>query len=408
MAFVTAGPNEYLVVGEGGKLANRGTAVRTFLWPGAVYVLVPSTRQETTFEMTQESLDGIPLRFKGIVIYRIKDPIAASQQFDFLGSGGPAQINALLTHICLGELRSTVSHMTMQDCIEERKTKLTPAVEGALRQVIGAQGEDPAAPRWGIDLELVQVAQVFIVDNELRKQLEAEVRNEIRLKSDQSNIRSQEEVKTAQITSEQRFQERKLEFDKENLRRKEDLELAQATSDQRLREKQLEADKAEVRRKEEIELSQVAYRRRMKKETLETERAEIVMEREKFRLQQEAAQERIETETPVRLLRSQKEREALDEELQTKELEVQVKEREVQAAMMLETARQRLRAEILPLEQAPALVEAATQIFQGTNLSLYGSEGQFLAQLEPLFRLVTGLLHQADQSRQPSESERPA
>ena len=66
--------------------------------------------------------------------------------------------------------------MTMQECIENRKTVLTAAIDKALRQTI-AEGNDGNDTKWGIELELVQVAQVFIVDSVLRKQLEAEVRN---------------------------------------------------------------------------------------------------------------------------------------------------------------------------------------------------------------------------------------
>ena len=40
-------------------------------------MLVPATKQEATFEFTQETKDGIPLRFKGVIIYRITDPAAA-------------------------------------------------------------------------------------------------------------------------------------------------------------------------------------------------------------------------------------------------------------------------------------------------------------------------------------------
>src|SRR5262245_65350007 len=108
MPFVKASPNEFLVVGRRGKVTNRGLAASAFLWPGATHVLVPSTQQEATFEMTQESKDSIPLRFKGIVIYRVTDPGAAARRFDFSGRGGPEQINALLGHVCLGELRAVV------------------------------------------------------------------------------------------------------------------------------------------------------------------------------------------------------------------------------------------------------------------------------------------------------------
>ena len=58
---------------------------------------------------------------------------------------------------------------------------------------------------WGIDLEVVQVAQVFIVDDELRKQLEAEVRNRIKSTSELSAIKMQDEIKFARASSVQRL-----------------------------------------------------------------------------------------------------------------------------------------------------------------------------------------------------------
>lgn len=62
MPFVKAQPNEYLVVGRDGKIRSHGQAATAFIWPGSSYVLIPSTQQESRFEMTQESKDCIKLR----------------------------------------------------------------------------------------------------------------------------------------------------------------------------------------------------------------------------------------------------------------------------------------------------------------------------------------------------------
>src|SRR5262245_41127450 len=113
MRFVQANPNEFLVVARRGRISNRGLAGSAWLWFGATHVRISSTQQEATFEMTQESKDSIPLRFKGIVIYRVVDPEAAARRFDFASGDGHAQIRTLLAHICLGELRAAVAHLTM-------------------------------------------------------------------------------------------------------------------------------------------------------------------------------------------------------------------------------------------------------------------------------------------------------
>src|SRR5436190_22861779 len=108
MPFVKAQPNEYLVIGRGGKIASRGQAASAFIWPGSSYVLIRSTQQESAFEMTQESKDCIPLRFKGIAIYHIAGAELAARQFNFTSKRCIDEINTLVNEICLGDLRATV------------------------------------------------------------------------------------------------------------------------------------------------------------------------------------------------------------------------------------------------------------------------------------------------------------
>ena len=332
MPFVRANPNQYLLTGRGGRLENRGSAVQSYLLPGTIYVIVPSTKQEATFEFTQETQDGIPLRFKGIVIYRITDPLAAARLFDFAARDGVSGISTLLTHVALGELRHAVSHMTMVECIEQRKTTLSGVVETALQATI-----HPADGDWGISIEVAQLAQVFIVDAELRSQLEAEVRNEIKLKSDQSDIQTAEEAKLTAMASEGRVAEQKLAGDRDALRRSEEL----------------------------------------------------------FAAEMAAEQARVETEAPVRLLKVVREREVLAEELVMRELQNRVHAAEVEHDLALPRAQQELRRQILPLEQAPALVESASHVLDGANLSIYGENAQLLGQLGPLFEVLARSVRQA-------------
>jgi hypothetical protein len=340
MPFVKANPNEFLVVGRRGKVTNRGLAASSFLWPGSTFVLIPSTQQEATFEMTQESKDSIPLRFKGIVVYRVTDAEAAARRFDFSHGAGHEQIKALLSHVCLGELRAVVAHLSMDECIEQRKTTLTDAVATALRQVIhGRDGE----PGWGIDLDVVQVAQVFIVDAELHRQLEAGVHNAIRVKSELSEVRTREEIK-----------------------------LAEALSD-----------------------------RRLQQEGLELEREKTTIAREKLRLEKDFEREKIEAEAPNRLLQIEKQVEVLRRELGLYEVQAQVKERKVHAELIEAKAKQDLRKEILPLEQTPAIAEALSRMLHGVNLSVYGQEAPLLGSLAPLVDLLVNAVRSSLQPRPP-------
>lgn len=372
--MVRAGPNEYLLVGRNGTLENRGSAVSTYLRPGTIYVLVPSTKQEAAFEFTQETKDGVPLRFKGTFIYRITDPVATAAMFDFTKGDGTAQITTLLTHVCYGELRHAVSHMTMVECIEQRKTTLSGVIAAALAATV--HPDDPDTSEWGVRIEASQVAQVFIVDPTLRQQLEAEVRNEIKLKADQSNMQAQEAFQLAELTSATRIAEQKLA-----------------------------ADQATLRRDEEMETARIARERRALLESFETEKQAGALEMERLHARLAADQDRVTAEAPVRLLQIETERGVLAEELTLRTLQGQVRALEVEQQLLLSRAQQALDLERLPVINAPEIVAAAAQVLQGTSLTVYGDGAEVLGHVAPLLEILARAVQQATQG---TEAGRPA
>ena len=135
----------------------------------------------------------------------------------------------------------------------------------------------------------------------------------------------------------------------------------------------------------------------MQAENLATEQQVLQLEQERFRSQMDAEQDRVNTETPVQMLRITKESGVLREELRLRRLQNQVKALEVERDLLLARAQQDLRREILPIEQAPQIVEAASKVLHGTNLSLYGETGQLVSQLAPIFDLLTRTVQQATQ-----------
>jgi hypothetical protein len=334
MRFVKAQPNEYLVIGRGGRIVNRGVAASAFLWLGSSHVLIASTQQEAAFEMTQETKDSISLRFKGTAIYHIADPELAARQFNFADGSGNDQIKTLMTHVALGELRATVAHLTMEECIAQRKTTLTNAVTAALQHAIKG---DETRPGWGIALDVVQVGQVFVVDPSLRQQLEAEVRNAIKSKSQLSEIRTREG----------------------------------------------------------IQLAEAASARRLQQEHLESERGKAAIAQEQLRLRTEYEHAEVEAAHPLQLLKAAKQMEMLQSEQELRTMEVRTQALKVEAELLPERARQELRKEVLPLEQAPAIAQAFAGMFRGLNVSVYGQDAGLLTAVVPIIDLLTHRLREA-------------
>ena len=311
-----------------------GVGAGAWVWPGGTHAVVPAVKQEACFEMTQESKDGIPLRFKGVAVYRVIDPVAAAKAFDFPSGEGARRVGEILSHVCLGELRDLVARLSMRECIEQRKTVLSESVTAALERVLAG-----AAPEgtWGLSLEILQIAQVFIVDGELRAALEAELRHEIVGRSQTSDIETREAVERARLASARRLQAETLEstrqqhrVEKESLRSRQELDLERAT---------LEGDLALARSERDAAVAERAL-------TLERRRADLALD----------------------VARRARERETV----------------EAEAALAPDVARQALEERMLPLRQVPEVARALSQALQGADLTIYGAEPALAAAVGPL------------------------
>jgi hypothetical protein len=323
MFFIKASPNQYLVSGKDGRIVNRGLAASSFRWPGYSFIKVPSSQQEADFQMTQESSDGIPLRFKGLIIYRIVRPQAAARLFDFSTGHGLDQIHQMLSHLCLGELRACAASMTMQRCVEERKTTLT----GALRKILQDTVDLTEDNDWGLQIEVVQVAQVFVTDPELRAQLEAEARDEIRSQSQLSALRADGKLTLARAEAERVALEQSLELSREKAR---------------------------------VEQEEQGFALQMQRLKAEHE----------HRLKQEA----LERETPLKRQEIAAEMELAEEARKLTEVQGEAEQLRTEYELKIAKKKQDLRKEILALEQAPQIAQSLSGMLSGAQLHFWGEE----------------------------------
>ena len=391
MLHVKANAGEFLVLGRRGRLRNLGPAGSTWLLPGGTLVKVPSTKQEAHFELTQESKDGVPLRLKGIVLYRVVDPVAAATAFPFAEGGGGAQIRQLVEHVCLGELRDVVSRLTMQICIEERKTTLSQAVAEALARVAAGEGQGDGGS-WGIALDLVQVAQVFVVDDQLRSHFESELRGEVEARSEEAAVRSAERRELARLTSRRHLLEEELESERQAQRvARERRELEQAAEAERIEgEARLRATAArtEIDADEQTRLARELSGRRLAEAELETARERARIAEARLDLDLALEKVRLEAEAPVRELELELAARRADLEVATRRVQNDAHALEVEHDLLQRRAEQALEKEILPLRQTPEIAAALSRLFEGADLSIYGAEAAWAPMLQTLVGLV--------------------
>ncbi len=351
-------PGEYLVAARRGKLANLGEAANAVLFPGTAWVKVPGIQLDSSFEMTQETRDGIPLRFKGQAVYRVVRPEKTAELFDFSSGDGLDTIDSLVKQCCLAELRDLVSRMDLGECIEQRKTTLTGAVREALERLVG-----PSEEGWGIAVEVVQVAQVYIVDAELRSRLDAETRGQIKARSECAALQADEEVQLARMVSGRKIQEEAIETER--------------------REAVFEEER--LRRSTEME-------KRKALESLDAERTRREVDSQKLALSKSADLEALESDGPVRKRRHELRMSELEAALEEAELEQKKAVADLERDFLPRRAAQELRLQLLPVEQRPQLAEAASKVLAGAKLSVYGEDSRLMGALEPLLDILGGYL----------------
>lgn len=287
--------------------------------------------------MTQETADGIPLRFKGLVIYRIVRPEATSRLFDFTSYEGLEQIQQMLSHLCLGELRACVAGMSMKACVEERKTTLTQTLGRVLRETVELTEDGD----WGLQIEVVQVAQVYVTDPELRYQLEAEARDEIRSQSQLSALRADQKLQQARADSERVNLEQSLLLSRERAR---------------------------------VQSEEQEFNLQMRRKQAEHEH--------------QLRQEELERETPYQLRKVAAAAELAEERKKLAVVEGEAGQMEAEYELKIAKQKQDLRKEILALEQAPQIAESLAGMLNNAQLHFWGQEPTLLG---PLAKVLNSL-----------------
>lgn len=345
---VTATPSECLIVMRRGMAVNKGNGASTRVWPWDSYVLVPTGAIEHGFQMHQETSDGITLRFKGIVIYRIVDPERAATLFRFQEPGDVAGLSQALADVCLGELRAIVAGMSMEQCLSRRKTVLTAHLQdNVLPSIEGRDG----SPGWGLKVDVLQVAQVFCPDEALLAQIQAEARDRIRQGAQASEIETARALQLARLESSREVEGRRVALEADQLDDKRALEQKRLATESALKVAELESREVHEERR------------------IATESRLRALEHEQERTRR---QRHIEAESALRMLQLQRQVEVAEQKLRLRELEARIAEITTRVEAHRERTMMEIRKEILPLEQLPQISQGLSGLFKDARLSLYG------------------------------------
>ncbi|MBI3892717.1 MAG: hypothetical protein HY303_14440, partial [Candidatus Wallbacteria bacterium] len=220
--YVTVGPDEYVVHYRRGKVRHQGRGISFFCLPYDTFLKVPGSLRDVNFVADQITKEKQGVRVQGFLAYRISDFEKAYQNLDLrsgvirslpkiedniknkdyesktreafvrLDPSDPlAKTDEILRRLAESVVRHEVSNKTLTEMITEREV----VVQSMREQVMSTVHE------WGLSVDTIEFAEVWIRSKELFEHLQADYRNQVRLSAQNSTAETNKEIAAKQMES---------------------------------------------------------------------------------------------------------------------------------------------------------------------------------------------------------------
>jgi len=383
--FVTAKPSEYLVHVRRGKVRHKssGQGATCFKWPWDAVAVVPTSFQRLMFRADQVTLEKVGVEIVGLAVYRIAEPLIAYRVLNFsFPERAQVKLEEALTGMFVGATRRLVANLSVEDCLQKRKSALAQELLREVSPVVGGEGglDDFTTKGWGIVIDTIEIQEVRVLSEAVFAAMQAPFRAELERSARQARAQAEKDIATreadlarqveeARIQSELSVRERKEELDRMASDAKKAQALREAAAKREVEEAKLLADAQLREQAQEIARREAEARTRDAVLAHERTIAEARAELEAHEIRAQALAKRAE------IVRVQV---ASDVERRKAQAEVQLVEANAQAEGALAQARaERERAEaqarVLTAENLPKLAAAVGQKFGEVKVTQLGS-----------------------------------
>ena len=301
------------------------------------YFLLPTTIQRIEIKASEKviSKENQEIVVRGFLVWRIEDAEKAFKRITGTSANSTlTEINTTLEQLAESVIRTTVANMTL-DSILRNRGKIVDDLMKEFSTVVGT---------WGISIETVEIKDVELINHELFINLQAEFENAKTLEAQQITIQTSRSIETAKISKNKEIEMAKAEADRE-------IRLLKAQQEEIAVLREIEKEKKILEEQKNVNMA----KEMQEKEVLS---AEQLKQQEVGLIERKKAQQFVEEDRKLEVLRQQKEREVgvatkiKEQELLEQEriLEVKRREKEIQV-MQLEQQREVERAEYYQKEE---------------------------------------------------------
>jgi regulator of protease activity HflC (stomatin/prohibitin superfamily) len=251
--WVSARPSEYLVVFRRGRIVEKlcGQGARFFKRPSDSYAVVPTTLKEVVFQANQVTVDHVDVRVRGMVVYRISQPLQIYKLINFVDrAGAEAKLARVIADMCRGVAKWLVANITLEECVRRRKEEIAAQLRAEVQAVASAS--------WGVEIVAMDVLDVYVQDGELFKSMLAGFKSEKDREAKLVQLASSSAIEAQRLSGERALEKDRQELALEKAQRDAQLELARLELVRKKEEQQFVLDRARETMKRELELARVA------------------------------------------------------------------------------------------------------------------------------------------------------
>jgi flotillin len=212
--FVSAKPSEYLVHVKRGRVTKRsGQGASCFKWPWDSVAIVPTSLQRLGFRADQVTSEKIGVEVVGLAVYRIADPLLAFRVLNFsFPERAQEKLEETLTAMFVGATRRLVATLTVEECLQKRKSALAEELLREIAPVVGGEGrpEDGTDRGWGVVIDTIEIQEVRVLSEAVFIAMQAPTRAALEQRARDARAEAEKVMATHQAACEREVEEARI------------------------------------------------------------------------------------------------------------------------------------------------------------------------------------------------------
>jgi hypothetical protein len=365
--FVTAKPSEFLVHVRGGRVltGSSGQGASCFKWPWDAVSVIPTSLQRLQFRADQVTAEKVGVEVMGLAVYRIAEPLLAFRVLNFsYPERAQEKLEETLSGMFVGAVRRLVANLTLEDCLQKRKSALGEELLREIAPVVGGRGapEDSTEAGWGVVIDTIEIQEVRVLSEKVFSAMQAPFRTQLDLRAREARSQADQQASAGESECRRQIEEARIRTDSALREMREAAARAEleAATQAHVRASELAATEAQADLAAKAQLEKSRSDERLR--TLHQAQVEAKAELEVYEVRRTAAQAQAQL-TRDELALEMETRRARSELAHAEGLakaEVETRGAEVQR-LLAEAAARRITAEKLP-QLAEALGEKIAEV----------------------------------------------